>query len=277
MNTITKYWVRETNSEITIVYAESADERLMWQSSRYEGIGYCLQLLRETGCTVERLINLCCYDAITDDDEINEWLEEINGWESFNKNTLADEDGLYEAKGYVGEQVLHYIHIKEKGIKYLEEQDTVDEITDLVRHFSEVFEADKSEYSSMAAMLENAKTVAKICQIMADKMSEKPTFEQVINLTGDWEIAMRHILGFGTVNVSAWAYDEDGDLEEVPYAKAKRIEIATDNCQIDAEPRYRSYDLHEVFVDLVAKLLHLENNATDYGRDHEQAWTWIEL
>lgn len=277
MNTITKYWVRETNSEITIVYAEAADERFMWQSSQYKEIGYCLQLLRETGCTVDRLINLCCYDAITDDDEINEWLEEINGWESFNKNTLADEDGLYEASGYVGELVLHYINLKEKGLKYLEEQDTVDEITDLVRHFSEALKADKSEYSRLAAMLENAKTVAKICQIMADKMSEKPTFEQVVNLTGDWEVAMEHILGFGSVNVSAWAYDEDGDLEEVPYAEAKRIDIATTNCQINAEPLYRSYDLHEVFVDLVAKLLRLDDPLSEYSRDREQEWTWIEL
>lgn len=277
MNKITKYWVRETNSDITIVYAEAENERLMWQSSRYEEIGYCLQMLREPGCTVERLINSCCYDATTDDDEIDEWLSLIEGWEPYVPSILADENGLYEASGYVGENALRYIQLKEKGLEYLAELATVDEITYIVRYFSGALKADKSEYSRLAAMLENAKTVAKICGIMADKLPEQPTFEQVINLTGDWEIAMRHILGFGTVNVSAWAYDEDGDLEEVPYAKAKRIEIATDNCQIDAEPRYRSYGLHEVFVDLVAKLLHLEDNATDYGRDHEQAWTWIEL
>lgn len=277
MNTITKYWVKETNSEITIVYAEAENERLMWQDGRYENIGHCLQMLREPGCTVERLIDFCCYDATTDDDEIDEWLEEIDGWESFNKSTLADEDGLYEAKGYVGEQVLRYIQLKEKGLKYLEEQDTVDEITDLVRSFSGVIEADTTEYSRLAAMLKNAKTVAKICRIMADKLPENPTFEQVVSLTGDWEVAMEQILGFGTVNVSAWREDEDGDLEEVPYAEAKRIEIATTNCQIDAEPRYRSFGLHEVFVDLIYRLLKLEDPFGSYDRDREQEWTWIEL
>lgn len=263
MNEIIKYYVCETNSEITLIYAEDAQgERALLSSSDERSIAWALYKLRQGGLTIDQLTWLNGHFDTTDEDEIDECLAFLDTCES--KNILADESGLYEASGYVGEETLLILELREKGPAALESLETPEAIGDVATKYEDILTEDARH--TIAQM----QVAAKVCAIMADKMPERPDHIDIADLVYDWERVCKYFFGAESLTISGFNRNEDSELEEIPseadFLQADVIELA--GYEMSESNARGSFSVLETLVLFIERFT--GRSATNYDHPHRE-------